>query len=120
MIEKPKFWRWARLAVDRDTCQVFLQSSRVHIVQEIKIFGDVDNSLDNRILRILDILLAAVLDGRSQLKRLEVTDCGSKLDFPSLDPILLSQALVRLEEFNYRSCIPLSTAQLVAVFTAIE
>ena len=109
VIEKPKFWSRARLVVvvDRDNYEKFLQSSRVHIVPEIKIFW-VLNKMNMNGLKILENLLTAVLDvdGRSQLKRLEVAECGSKVDLSSLDPALLSQALVRLEECRFDTSGP--------------
>ena len=123
MIEKPKFWRWARLRlrllVDTWNYKVVLQSSRVHIVEEIKILEDLN--VKNMVgLKILENILTAVIDGHSQLKKLAVTGKGSIM---SLDPELLSQALVRLEECNFISCraiCNLSRAQLVSVFTEIE
>ena len=119
MIEKPKFWRWARLRVDKDNYQEVLQSTRVNIVGGIKI------STDNfpNILNILENILTAVLEGHSQLKKLEVRRSQREseiVDLSSLDPALLSQALVRLEECRFNHCSPLSTAQLVSIFTEIE
>ena len=101
-----------------------MQSSLVHLVQEIKI--SVTFYPGEIILNILEELLTAVLDGRSQLKKLEVTGdlkMSVNFDISSLDPVLLSQALVRLEEFTFHcnyNCRPLSRAQLVSVFTEIK
>ena len=82
-------------------------------------------SNSQEILEIMEFLLTAVVDGRSQLQRLAVSAHGNdKPDLTSLDPALLSQALVRLEECHL-GCFEdsnslLSTDQLVAVMTAIE
>ena len=101
------------MTVDRDIYKEVLQSSRVHIVWEIKIMADAPQG--RVILNILKNILTAVLDGHSQLEKLDITD---NVHLSSLDPALLSQALVRLTEFRLRRS--LSTAQLAAVFTAIE
>ena len=64
------------------------------------------------ILNILENILTAVLDGRSQLKKLEVTgdlDMSVYVDLSSTDLKLLSQALVRLEEFSFRCSSDLIT-----------
>ena len=123
VIVRPKFWKWAqlrvRLTVDAWSYKVVLHSSRLHIVQEISILEDL-NVKNNVGLKILENILAAVSVGRSQLKKLGVAGKGSIM---SLDPELLSQALVRLEQCNFsasRSICNLSTTQLVALFTAIE
>ena len=70
VIEQPKFWMWARLIVDRDNHEDALHSSRVHIVQEIKIIT-VD-SWQGNFVKIMENILTAVLDGRSHLKKLDV------------------------------------------------
>ena len=98
---------------DRDIYKEVLQSSRVHIVPEIKIMADTPQG--RVILNILENILTAVLDGHSRLEKLDISE---NVHLSSLDPILLSQALVRLTEFRLRRS--LSTAQLAAVFTAIE
>ena len=88
----------------------------------------------NVISKILRKILTAVLDGRSHLKRLKVQammmSAYSKPlpNLLSLDPGLLSQALVRLEEFSFDpnrnhfedQSGTFSTVQLVSIFTAIE
>ena len=112
--------------MDRDNYKEFLQSNRVHVVQEIKV--SVTCCPGDTFLNILENILTAVLNGRLQLKKLDVTgnlDTSVYVELPSLDPALLSQALVRLEEFSfccsyYHNCSPFSRAQLVAVFTEIE
>ena len=126
-MEKPKFWSWATLRVDRENNQEVLQiqSSRVNIVQNIKIMENVSQSVVERvshskkkiknskqrsriqssvrlnispeILSILKTILPAVRDGRSQLKKLVVKP--SRIDVSSLDPALLASAMVRLEEW---------------------
>ena len=40
VIESPRFWRWARLRVDRDNYYHVLQSDRVNIVPEIRVVVD--------------------------------------------------------------------------------
>ena len=87
------------------------------------------------ILAILRNLFAAVVEGRSQLKSLTVMysedwemdaawydGCHEDVDMTPVGPELLSQALIRLEEFILCHCvsIDMSTAQLVALFTAID
>ena len=86
----------------------------------MKILADI--SEDNMIPNILQNVLTAVRDGCSQLKRLEVSSQSQLeiFDLSSLDPVLLSQALIRLEACCFNDFGPLSAAQLVAVFTAIE
>ena len=118
MIEKPKFWRWATLTLTRDDYQDSLQSSRVNIVQEIIILADICE--DNININILENILTVVRDGGSHLKKLYVTCLRLDVDLSSLDPALLSQALIRLEECWLNNFGPLSSEQLVAVFTAIE
>ena len=110
--------------MDRDNYKDVLQSSRVNIVPEIKVIT-VDCWQGN-FPKIMENLFTAVLDGHSQLKKLEVRAQSELERLSSLDTALLSQALVRLEECsfsfrcsndNYRQ---LSRDQLVGVFTAIE
>ena len=123
MIEKAKFWRWTRVKANNKNYEEVLQSSRVNIVHEMCISPSTSHEDNRWILNILEDLLTAVQDGRSQLKNLHVTGAGKDLvDLNSLDPVLLPKALVRLEEcsFGKNICRPLSTAQLVSVFTAIE
>ena len=107
---------WARLIVDRDNHEDALHSSRVHIVQEIKIIT-VD-SWQGNFVKIMENILTAVLDGRSNLKKLDVRAQSESERLLSLDTALLSQALVRLEECTFSR--PMSTAELVGVFTEIE
>ena len=122
MIERPKFWLWARLSVNKYNYHEVLQSRRVNLVRKIKI--SVNARAEKIVTNILENLLSAVLESRSQLRRLEVVrGKGADLlvDLTSLDRELLSQALVRLEEISFSDsiCGPLSTEQLVSVFTAI-
>ena len=122
MIEQPRFWRWARLRVDRENHDHVLESGRVSIVEEINIV--VDSCPPSRILNILEDLFTDVVVGDLVLKKLKVTGgAGSELvDLPSLHPVLVSRALLRLEECSLESVNvlrPLTTAQLVSVFTAI-
>ena len=129
VIEKPKFWRWARLTVSSDNYQEVLQSLRVKIVPEIKIsiydlmishLGFVIPS--SSMLAVLENLFTAVVDGSSSLKTLQVMHCSS-VNLRAMDPVLLSQALIRLEEcsfWEYSPDLSLSTAQLVSLFTAID
>ena len=80
------------MTVDGDNYTEFLQISRVRIVPVIKIFITCCAIRD-----IFENILNALLDCRSQLKKLEI---AGDVDFLSLDPELLSQSLVRLEEFR--------------------
>ena len=123
VIEKPKFWSWAQLLVNKYNYHEVLHSRRVNTVQKIKI--SVNACKDNTITNILENLLSAVLESRCHLLRLEVVrGKGSNLlvDLTSLDQELLSRTLVRLEEISFTDsiCSPLSSEQLVSVFTAIE
>ena len=90
------------------------------MVSEIEI-DDLDDSDDasSPILAILENLFAAVLNGSSHLKSLKFK-CSE--DLRALDPVLLSQALIRLEECSFweYSFHSLSTLQHVALFTAID
>ena len=106
--------------MDRDNFQEVLQSSRVFIVQEIKIVANI--SEDNMIINIFQNILPVVRDGCSQIKRLEITSQSEfeRYDLSSMDPVLFSQVLIRLEECWFDNFGRLSTAQLVAVLTAIE
>ena len=106
MIRKPKFWKWAKLTVDWNNHEEVLQSSLVNIVSEMRFSGPNDD--------ILEKVLAGVVDGRSRLKTIELSSPTS------LDPELLSQALVRLEKFTtVAQSGPLSAVQLVSLFTAM-
>ena len=111
MIKKPKFWKWARLVVDADNHEEVLQSRLVNIVPGM-IFSDQNDD-------ILEKILTAVVEGRSQLKTIRL------LSPTSLGPELLSQALIRLEEFStlpipwYSTSHVLSHVQFVAVIRAI-
>ena len=123
MIERPRFWRWTRLRVDRDNYYHVLQSDRVNIVPEIRIV--VDSCPASVILNIIKDLFTNLVLGELELKRLHIAEGdGSELvDLPSLDPVLVSQALVRLEECSFRPSTvfrPMSTVQLVSLFTAID
>lgn len=136
VVEHTRFWKWARLTLDRENYQEVIQSlqtgqsqvhnvqkirgSRVNIVQEIRIV--VTSGPANFILNIMKTLFTNLM-----LKRLEVEvaeSTGSELvNLPSLNPVLLSQALVRLEECSFRPFTvfrPFSTDQLVSIFTAID
>ena len=123
MIEKPKFWRWAILTVDSNNFLEVQQSQRVNIVPEIIISSDNPDGShipSSSMLAILGNLFAAVVDGSSHLKSLKLM-CSE--DLWALDPELLSQALIRLEEFNfcsYSTFNPFSTTQLVSLLTAID
>ena len=122
MIEKPKFWRWARLTVDSNNHEEILQSKRVNIIPEIEISSDdADGSHipSSSMLAILESLFAAVVEGSSHLKSIEII---SSQDLRTLDHELLSQALIRLEECTFceTTCSPLSTDQLVSLFKAID
>ena len=117
MIEKPKFWSWAQLLVNKYNYHEVLHSRRVNTVQKIKI--SVNACKDNTIPNILENLLSAVLESRCHLLRLEVVrGKGSNLlvDLTSLDQELLSRTLVRLEEISFTDsiCSPLSSEQLVS------
>ena len=70
-------------------------------------------------LSILQNILTAVVDGSSHLRTLQFL--GSE-DLRELDHVLLSQALIRLEECTFceTSSNPLTTIQLVSLFTAIN
>ena len=123
MIEKPKFWLWARLSVNKYNYHEVLQSRRVNIVRRIKISVNARGA--DIITNILDNLLAAVRESRSQLRSLEVVrgkGSNQLVDLTTLDRELLSQALVGMEEISFSDsiCSPLSTEQLVSVFTAME
>ena len=121
MIEKPKFWTWAILEVNPGNYKEVLQSRRVNIVPEIVIdLDDPDGFLTpSSSLTIVEHLFAAVVDGSSHLKSLEIVYLK---DLSDLDPELLSQALIRLEECKFwgDTCSPLSTVQLVTLFKAID
>ena len=83
----------------------------------------------NSILSILNHLFSRLVRGESELQRLAVAgDEGSELlNLPALDSVLVSQALVRLEECSFRRLTvsspvfrPMTTVQLVSVFTEID
>ena len=119
VIEKPKYWLWARLSVNRYNYHEVLQSRRVNIVRRIKISVNARGA--NIVTNILDNLLSAVIERRSHLRSLEVVrGKGSDLlvDLTSLDRELLSQALVSLEEISlsYSICSSLSIEQLYREF----
>ena len=124
MIENPKFWWWTRLTVDRENYYHVLKSHRVNIVPEIKIV--LDSCPAYMILNILRSLFTKLVLGASELRRLQVVAGGAEselVDLPSLDPVLVSQALIRLEECSFRPLTvlrPMTTLQLVSVFTAID
>ena len=96
MIERPQFWRLARLTVDRDNYLHVLQSDRVDIVPEIRIV--VDSCPANMTLLIMNSLFTNLVLGEIEVKRLEVVvgvggDESELVDLPSLDPVLVSQTL---------------------------
>ena len=81
--------------MDRDNYyQEVLQSDRVHIVQDIKIVGNISG--DIMITNIFQNILSALRDGCSQLKRLEVTSP----DLSSLHPVLLMKTVQSIFGFN--------------------
>ena len=118
MIEKPKFWGWAKLMVSPDNYMEVFRSRRVLIISAIEITldfydPDSDNYIHMRpssLLAILKNLFTAVLDGRSHLKTLVVMysedweidqafdECHEDVDLTPLNPELLSEALIRMEE----------------------
>ena len=101
------------MKVIRDNFNVVLQRSRVSIVQKILIRGYSWSDTES-LKEFLEQVLTAVLNDQSELKKLEV-EGSDKVD--SLNPELLSQAVVKLEEC--RLVIRLSTAQIVSTLTAI-
>ena len=84
------------------------QSRRINIVPEIR--------LRSEKIEVLEYLCRAVIEDRAKLKRL-VSWGWRRID--PLDPELLSQAIVRLQEccLNY---IELSQTQMDSIFSAIQ
>ena len=130
--------------MDRDNHEPALHSDRLHIVPEIKIVTL--DSWQGNFLKVMENLLTAVLEGRSQLKKLDVRAQSESERLLALDTALLSQAILRLEECSFSlrcsnnnrqrygpagfslcsgsrcsdsNFRQLSTAQLVGVFTGI-
>ena len=108
VIEKPKFWVSVVLTVDKENHDEVTQSRRINIVPEIH--------LRSENIEVLEYLCRAVIEDRAKLKRL-VSWGWRRIDL--LDPELLSQAIVRLQEccLNY---IELSQTQMDSVFSAIQ
>ena len=110
--------------MERDNYDHVLQSGRVNMVPEIRLV--VESCPAEMILSILRSLFTNLVLAEIELKRLEVITGGNGSELvclPSLDPVLLSQALVRIEECSFRPSTvfrPLSTVQLVSVFTVID
>jgi len=105
VIEKPKFWRWTTLRLDRGNYREIIQSlqnendqSRVSNVQKIcvSLQEEEDNSW---VLNILQDLVTAVQDEDSHLKSLDIAGRGaSSVDWTSLPVELLAQVLVSLDK----------------------
>ena len=94
--------------MDKENHDEVTQSRRINIVPEIH--------LRSENIEVLEYLCRAVIEDRAKLKRL-VSWGWRRIDL--LDPELLSQAIVRLQEccLNY---IELSQTQMDSVFTAIQ
>ena len=88
-MEKPKFWKWGRLRVDRNNCHDVLRSSRVHNVQDIKIMAD--RHLSPGLIKswFTKIARGSIVN----LKRLHL----AQLKCSSLPPELFGKALLRVE-----------------------
>ena len=105
LIERPKFWRWASLRLDRENYQEIIQSlqtgqTRVNNVQQILIsLLEEEEEEDNTwVLNILEDLVTVVMDDDSQLKSLDIVGSGvSSVDWASVSPELLAKVLVSLE-----------------------
>ena len=108
VIENPKFWVSVVLTVDKENHDEVTQSRRINIVPEIH--------LRSENIEVLEYLCRAVIEDRAKLKRL-VSWGWRRID--PLDPELLSQAIVRLQEccLNY---IELSQTQMDSIFSAIQ
>ena len=105
LIERPKFWKWASLRLDRENYQEIIQSlqtgqTRVNNVQQILIYLHEEEEEDkNWVLNILEDLVTVVMDDGSQLNSLDITGSGaSSVDWASLPPEILAQVLVSLKE----------------------
>ena len=123
MIENPKFWRWARITIRGKNYKELLKSCRANIVQEINISAYSSCGKEN-IVNILKCLFTAIVSGISNLLRLQVNrlysyDIEEMVNLRSLDPELLSQALVRLEECSFAGCQPFSFSQIAAIYKTI-
>ena len=106
VIEKPKFWVSVVLYVNKENQDKVTQSRRINIVPEIRLYT----------IEVLEYLCRAVIKVEANLKRLVVSVLG-RIDL--LDPELLSQAVVRLEECHLY--LPsLSQTQIDSLFTAIQ
>ena len=105
VIEKPKFWRWATLRLDRGNYREIIQSlqneddqSRASNVQKIRISLQEEEEDNSWVLNILQDLVTAVQDDDSHLKSLDIAGSGaSSVDWTSLPVDLLAQFLVSLE-----------------------
>ena len=94
VIERPKFWRWTSLRLDRENYQEIIQSlqtgqTRVNNVQQFLLYlegedvyeeyewdneylEDVYSEENNWVLNILEYLVTVVMDDDSQLKSLDL------------------------------------------------
>ena len=108
--EKPKFWRWAALRVDGTNQSAVVSSKIIHCVSTIRICTNNDVSPC-----FIETLLMLIADGKiSQLKKL----CPNKANLSSVDPELLSQAAVNIEELERIDCA-LTLPQLLSLFSKI-
>ena len=91
-------------------------TSRVNLVRKITI---VDDSYSGIIRNLFEQILADVKDGNSNLRSLDVS---AKINLSTLDPELISQAIVNLEEFRIRDyrVRPLTPLHLESIFGAME
>ena len=107
LIEKPKYWRWATLRLDRWNYQEIIQSlqtgqTRVNNLQQIRVYLEEEEEENNWVLSILEDLVTAVMDDGSHLKSLDIAGSGvSSVKWASLSPVLLAQFLVSLKEGSF-------------------
>merc|ERR1712218_666948 len=103
------------LTVDRNNYKEILQTTRGKLVRKLRAEDDYE---DSESLNFFKNLLVALLDGRSRLQTLDVI---TRWDLSEIDPVLISQALVKLEECRIRDYIirPFSTDQLKSIFRAM-
>ena len=111
MIEKPKWWRWARLRITRDNLIGALDCDLARIVPEIKINDDLSHQ--NRIQLVGKVLEGLKTGDLSRLEKLRFRPTN----LSSLCASLLT-AVVRLKECVLMDC-QLTSEQLTAIFMAI-
>ena len=111
VIEKPKWWRWARLRITRENLSGVLDCQLARIVPEIKINDDLSHH--NRIRLVGEVLKNLKTGDLPGLEKLRFRPT----DLSSLSASLLT-AVVGLKECVLMDC-QLTSEQLTAIFMAI-